>query len=362
MAGNSFGDLFCMTTFGESHGPGIGVVIDGCPAGLKIDRTFIQQQLDRRKPGQNALTSPRKEADEFEILSGVFEEHTTGAPLTFFVRNTDHRPADYEQVKETFRPGHADITYHQKFGIRDYRGGGRSSARETIARVLAGSVAQLILIGSGVRICAYVSQTGSIIVNKPYTELDLSKVDANAVRCPDPETAEKMTRYIEKLRDQGNSTGGTITCVVQGMPPGLGEPVYKKLQASLAAAMLGINAAKGFDYGSGFDQLEKTGAELNDQLLPGESGTGPLYATNNSGGILGGISTGQDLYFRVAFKPVSTIRTAQQTVNKSNEPVSLEMKGRHDPCVLPRAVPVVEAMCAVVLADHLLLAKAAEPI
>lgn len=362
MAGNSFGNIFRITSFGESHGPGIGVVIDGCPAGLKVDTAFIQQQLDRRKPGQSAITSPRKESDEFEILSGIFEEYTTGAPITFFVRNLDQRSEDYDQLKDIYRPGHADLTYDQKYGRRDYRGGGRSSARETVARVIAGSIARQLLSQSGIQVYAYVSQIGAIRTSKSYFDLDLRTVYNSDVRCPDPEIAERMTRYIEELRDSGNTVGGAITCVVKGMIPGLGEPVYDKLQSSMAAAMLGINAAKGFDYGSGFEALEKTGAELNDSILPSEKEKIASFKSNHSGGILGGISTGQDLHFRVAFKPVSTIRSVQQTVNRSNEAVALEIKGRHDPCVLPRAVPVVEAMCALVLADHLLLAKASVPL
>jgi chorismate synthase len=362
MGANSFGNLFRITTFGESHGKGIGVVIDGCPAGLAIDTEFIQQQLDRRRPGQSNLTSPRNEADQAELLSGVFQGISTGAPIAFFVKNQDQRPEDYATLEEKYRPGHADLTYDQKYGHRDHRGGGRSSARETLARVIGGAVAQLLLKRLGIQVYAFVSQVGSIQLPNSYLPENPQSIDQNPVRCPDPAIAAKMQAYIEKLRDEGNTIGGTITCIAQGVQPGLGEPIYQKLQSSLAAAMLSINAAKGFDYGSGFRELDKTGAELNDAILPGtETGT-VIYPTNHAGGIQGGISTGQPLHFRVAFKPVSTIASPQKTVNKSGEAVTLSASGRHDPCVLPRAVPIVEAMCALVLADHWLLAKASAPV
>lgn len=357
MAGNSFGTAFRITTFGESHGAGIGVVIDGCPAGLLIDEAFIQQQLARRRPGQSSITSPRKEDDNFEILSGVYNNESTGAPLTLFIRNKDQKSADYDHLKDVYRPGHADLTYDQKYGHRDHRGGGRSSARETAARVAAGSIAQLLLRTQHIQVAAIVSQVGNIRIEKDLSTLDFATAELNPVRCPDSETADKMIRFIEQVRDAGDTIGGTITCRVTGMIPGLGEPVFDKLQASLAHAMLSINAAKGFDYGSGFDSLSMKGSQLNDPVLPADEQGKVRFASNHAGGVQGGISTGQDLIFRVAFKPVSTLKMTQQTINKSGEAVNLSATGRHDPCVLPRAVPIVEAMAALVLADHLLLAR-----
>lgn len=362
MASNSFGRIFRFSTFGESHGPGIGVVVDGCPAGLSIDPAFIQQQLNRRKPGQSELTSARKEADHFDILSGVYQGKSTGAPIAVFVKNLDQRSEDYDALAGNYRPGHADLAYDQKYGFRDHRGGGRSSARETLARVIAGAIAQLLLKEHAVTVHAWVSQVGPILLPEDFIPSDFSLIEQNPVRCPDSLTAGKMTAYILKLKEEGDSTGGTITCMAEGLPPGLGEPVYGKLQSSLAAAMLSINAVKGFDYGSGFSQLHKKGSELNDALKPGKKEGEVAYSSNHAGGIQGGISTGQPLLFRVAFKPVSTLAREQDTVNSRGEAVKLAAKGRHDPCVLPRAVPVVEAMCALVLADHLLMAKASAPV
>ena len=362
MASNSFGTIFRFTTFGESHGPGIGLVLDGCPAGLTIDKPYIQHQLNRRRPGQSELSSARKEEDEVEILSGVHQGKSTGAPIAFFVRNHDQRPEDYTTLEQTYRPGHADLAYDQKYGFRDHRGGGRSSARETLARVIAGAVAQLLLLQNGIRVFAYVSQVGPFQLPAHFVLNDPSLVDSNPVRCPDPMMAGKMSAYILQLKEEGDTTGGSITCIAEGLAPGLGEPVYQKLQSSLAAAMLSINAAKGFDYGSGFAALDKKGSELNDPLIPGKNPQEISYKSNHAGGIQGGISTGQPLICRVAFKPVSTLPKIQDTVNSEGKAVQLSITGRHDPCVLPRAVPIVEAMCAIVLADHLLMAKASAPL
>ena len=355
MAGNSFGQIFKITTFGESHGTGIGVVIDGCPAGLEIDLAFIQSELNRRRPGQSEISSPRNETDEFEILSGIFEEKSTGAPITLFIRNKDQKPADYDHLKEGWRPGHADFTYDQKYGFRDYRGGGRSSARETAARVMGGAVAKLLLRKVGVEINAFVSGVGSIHTTLHYNRLDLSSTETNMVRCPEVETAAKMIALIEEVRAKGDTIGGTITCVATQVPVGLGEPVFHKLQADLAAAVMSINAAKGFEIGSGFKGAEMHGSQHNDKFLAEVSPTGhPRFRTltNHSGGIQGGISNGADIVFNVAFKPVSTLMQDQETVDREGKTTILEGKGRHDPCVVPRAVPIVEAMCALVIADH----------
>ncbi|GIV33386.1 MAG: chorismate synthase [Chitinophagales bacterium] len=355
MAGNSFGDLFRITTFGESHGPAIGVVIDGCPAGLQINTHFIQQELARRRPGQSKITTTRQESDAVEILSGLYEGYSTGAPIAMLIRNVDQRPADYQPMKTAFRPSHADFTYHEKYGIRDHRGGGRSSARETAARVAAGAVAKLLLKEKKMHIQAYVSAVGSISVKKNYSELNLDETENNIIRCPDQTVANRMIRLIEKIRKQGDTIGGIITCVIRNCPAGLGEPVFSKLHADLARAMLSINAAKGFDYGSGFEGIQMKGSEQNDVF---ETRKGKVITrTNFSGGIQGGISNGMDIYFRVAFKPISTLMQKQQTINEEGQPVELTAKGRHDPCVLPRAVPIVEAMAALVLADHLLKSK-----
>jgi chorismate synthase len=351
---NTYGTLFRITTFGESHGPAIGVVIDGCPAGLEIDETFIQAELDRRKPGQSKITTQRKEADTFKILSGVFEGKSTGAPIAIVIENQDQRSKDYNHLENTFRPSHADYTYEAKYGLRDYRGGGRSSARETAARVAAGAIAKLLLRKESINIQAYVSKVGTI--QTPfYTQLDLSKTEDNIVRCPDPATAEKMIALIDETRLNRDTIGGVVTCVIKNTPVGLGEPVFDKLHAELGKAMLSINAVKGFEYGSGFEGTTLTGSQHNDAFI--NEGGKIRTKTNNSGGIQGGISNGEDIYFNVAFKPVATIMQDQQSVDKEGNEVSVSGKGRHDPCVVPRAVPIVEAMAALVLADFLLRAK-----
>ncbi|MCS7036648.1 MAG: chorismate synthase [Saprospiraceae bacterium] len=356
MAGNTFGVLFRVTTFGESHGPSIGCVIDGCPAGLAIDEDFIQQEMARRRPGQSALVTRRREADRVHILSGVFEGRTTGAPIALLIPNEDQRPRDYEHLSDTFRPSHADYTYWAKYGgHRDHRGGGRSSARETAARVAAGAIAKLLLRQHGIEVQAYVSQVGHIALQTPYTALDLSRTETNDVRCPDPVLAEQMAQLIRQVRKAGDTVGGVVTCIVRGCPPGLGEPVFDKLHADLAKAMLSINAAKGFEYGSGFAGAAMPGSQHND-LFTAESGH-IRTQTNYSGGIQGGISNGMDIYFRVAFKPVATLLRDQPSVNTAGEPVLVKGKGRHDPCVVPRAVPIVEAMAALVIADHWLRAQ-----
>lgn len=363
MAGNSFGQLFRMTGFGESHGPAIGVVIDGCPAGLDIDLSFIEYQLQRRRPGQSNITTSRNEQDIPEILSGVYEGKSTGAPITLLIRNQDQRPQDYKHLENTWRPGHADFTYDQKYGHRDPRGGGRSSARETAARVMAGAVAQQLLQTAHIEIFAWVSRVKDIGLDKDYRTLDFSAIDQNAIRCPDTDTAAKMIALIEETKKKGDTVGGVITCIARNVPPGLGEPIYHKLQADLAAAMMGINAVKGFELGSGFSGTTLYGSEHNDRFTAEIDPHGhPRFRTltNNSGGIQGGISNGSDLLFRVAFKPVSTLMQTQETVDKEGKNITLESKGRHDPCVLPRAVPIVEAMCALVLADHWLLNKTAK--
>jgi chorismate synthase len=352
MPGNTFGTLFKITTFGESHGPALGVVIDGCPAGLEIDTAYIQKQLDRRRPGQSAITTQRNEEDQVQVLSGIFENKSTGAPIALVIQNKDHKPEDYDRFKDTYRPSHADFTYDRKYGFRDYRGGGRSSARETVARVAAGSIAALLIKTKGISINAYVSQVGKISLDKPYGAFDLNAAENNIVRCPDQDTAARMILHIEELRAAGDSTGGVITCVVQNCPEGLGDPVFDKLHADLGKAMLSINAVKGFEIGSGFSAVAMKGSEHNDAFQkPGDK---IITATNHSGGIQGGISNGQDIYFRIAFKPVATIGLEQQTVTSSGADAVIQGKGRHDPCVVPRAVPIVEAMTALVIADHLL--------
>jgi len=352
MAGNTFGKLFRITTFGESHGAGIGVVIDGCPAGLTIDESFIQKQLSRRKPGQSAITTSRNEDEQFEILSGVFEEKSTGAPIAIFIRNKDTKPEDYLHLKDVYRPNHADFTYEEKYGIRDYRGSGRASARETVARVLGGSVAQLLLNHHQISIHAFVSSVGKISTEQNIESVDLSLIDTNIVRCPDAVIAKQMEEYILSIKEAGDSVGGCITCVIKGAPVGLGEPVFDKLHADLAKAMMSINAVKGFEIGDGFSSTLRKGSEHNDLFISSDKGI--KTATNNSGGIQGGISNGETIYFRVAFKPVSTIMQEQQSVDKNGNAVALAGKGRHDPCVVPRAVPIVESMAALVIADHLL--------
>lgn len=355
MAGNSIGTLFRLTTFGESHGVAMGGVIDGCPAGLVIDFDFIQAELKRRRPGQSKIVTQRKEDDQVEFLSGIFEGKATGTPIGFVVKNEDQRSKDYGHIADAYRPSHADYTYDAKYGIRDYNGGGRSSARETVARVVAGGIAKLILKHYGITIHAYTSQVGNIILEKNYSELDLNNIDENIIRCPDTSVADKMIELVESVRKLGDTIGGVITCVIQHLPVGIGEPVFDKLHADLAKAMLSINAAKGFEYGSGFAGVAMKGSEHNDIYVPKGNVTGTL--TNHSGGIQGGISNGENIYFRVAFKPVATILQKQNTVNSKNEIVEIMGKGRHDPCVLPRAVPIVEAMAAIIIVDHLLRNK-----
>jgi len=352
---NTFGRIFRLTSFGESHGMGIGGIIDGCPAGLELDMNLIQNELARRKPGQSKITTQRKEPDQVEFLSGIFEGKTQGTPVAFVVWNKDQHSDDYNDLKDVFRPSHADFTYIQKYGTRDYRGGGRSSARETISRVVAGAVAKQILAKQGITVQAYVSQVAEVILDKPYIVLDLSKTEENIVRCPDAETAEKMIARIEAAAKDNDTVGGVITAVAKGVPAGWGEPVFNKLHADLGFAMLGINAVKGFEYGSGFEGAKMSGSEHNDIFI--STGEGIRTKTNNSGGIQGGISNGEDIYFRVAFKPVATLLKEQQTVDRDNNEVTINPKGRHDPCVLPRAVPVVEAMAALVLTDHFLMSN-----
>ena len=353
--GNSFGRIFRITTFGESHGFGLGVTIDGCPAGLPIDEKFIREEMQRRKPGQSKITTQRKEEDEFQILSGVFEGKSTGTPIGMVIMNTDQKSKDYSHIADKFRPSHADYTYFEKYGIRDYRGGGRSSARETAARVAAGAIAKLMLKQFGISVQAFVSQVGDLKLEKSYTELNLTLTEENIVRCPDQEMAEKMIEFIDQVRKSRDTIGGIITCVAKGVPAGLGEPVFDRLHAELGKAMLSINAVKGFEYGSGFEGVKMRGSEHNDAFFQ-EAGK-VKTKTNHSGGIQGGISNGEDIYFNVAFKPVATIMQDQKTVNESGETVTVSGKGRHDPCVVPRAVPIVEAMAALVLADYLLISR-----
>jgi chorismate synthase len=352
---NTFGKIFRLTSFGESHGPGIGGIIDGFPAGMELDMDAIQHELARRKPGQSKITTQRKESDQVEFLSGIFEGKTQGTPIAFVVWNQDQHSADYDNLKDVYRPSHADYTYIQKYGTRDHRGGGRSSARETIARVVAGGLAKQLLVRSGISIQAFVSQVGEIKLEKLYTELDLSKTEENIVRCPDSATAEQMIARIEAAAANRDTVGGVISCVVQGVPAGWGEPVFNKLHADIGSAMLGINAVKGFEYGSGFEGTKLSGSQHNDIFI--QSPQGIRTKTNHSGGIQGGISNGEDIYFRVAFKPIATLLKEQLTVDKDNQQTTIQPKGRHDPCVLPRAVPIVEAMAALVLADHFLLSK-----
>ena len=350
MAGNSYGTLFRITTFGESHGHSIGGIIDGCPPGIELDTDAIHFEMQRRKPGQSSIVTQRKEDDEVQFLSGIFEGKTTGTPIGFTIKNTNQKSGDYSQNIEIYRPSHADYVYEKKYGIRDYRGGGRSSARETACRVVAGAIAKQVL--TDVKINAFVSSVGNISINKPYQELNFSNIESNAVRCPDIETAKKMEKHILEIKKQGDTIGGTITCVIQNVPIGLGEPVFDKLHAELGKAMLSINAVKGFEYGSGFCGSQMKGSEHND--LYNSDGT---TKTNLSGGIQGGISNGMDIYFRVAFKPVATLIQKQEVLSSENLIIEQQGKGRHDPCVVPRAVPIVEAMAAIVLADFYLLNK-----
>lgn len=350
--GNTFGHLFTLTTFGESHGAAIGGVVDGMPAGIDIDLDFIQQELNRRRPGQSKITTARQEADRVELLSGVFEGKSTGCPIGFIVRNENQHSQDYENLRTIFRPSHADYTYLKKYGIRDHRGGGRSSARITISRVVAGALAKLALRQHGISIQAYTSQVGPIALDRDYRRYDLTLTEQNDVRCPDPEKAQQMEELISEVKAAGDTIGGVITCVIKGCPVGLGNPEFGKLHAELGAAMLSINAAKGFDYGDGFDIVNRRGSEVNDAF---RSENGRISTTtNHSGGIQGGISNGEDIFFRVAFKPVATLLQPQDTVDVEGNPTTLTARGRHDPCVLPRAVPVVEAMAATVIFDQLL--------
>ncbi len=355
MPANTFGEIFRITTYGESHGPAIGVVIDGCPSGLVIDETFIQQEMDRRKPGQSKIVTQRKEEDTFEILSGVFEGKTTGTPISILIRNKDQKSKDYSHIADKYRPSHADFVYDKKYGNRDYRGGGRSSARETAARVAAGAIAKLYLRELDIQCFAYVSKVGSLTLDKDYTELDLNQIESNIVRCPDKGMADQMIELIKDIRKEGDTIGGLVTGVIKGLPVGLGEPVFDKLHADLAKAMMGINAVKGFEYGSGFAGTDLKGSEHND-LFIGE-GDNIVTKTNKSGGIQGGISNGMDVYFNIAFKPVATIMKDQQSVDRVGNEATVTGKGRHDPCVLPRAVPIVEAMSALVIVDHYLRNK-----
>ncbi len=351
---NTFGNIFRLTSFGESHGSAIGGVIDGCPAGIRIDMDFIRYEMNRRRPGQSSLTTPRKEADNVEFLSGIYEGKTTGTPIGFIVRNENQRSGDYNDLKQVYRPSHADYTYQMKYGIRDPHGGGRSSARETIARCVAGAIAKLILKKNNIRISAYTSQVGNIRLEGSYQDYDLSRTETNAVRCPDEQKASEMETLIKEVKAQGDSVGGIITGVITGVPPGIGEPVFGKLHAALGSAMLSINAVKGFEYGDGFDAPLYRGSEHNDAFF---NDNGQISTrTNHSGGIQGGISNGQDIYFRVAFKPVATLLREQHTVDEDGHETILKAKGRHDPCVIPRAVPIVEAMAAITILDYLLLA------
>lgn len=364
---NTFGKLFTLTTFGESHGAAVGGIVDGMPAGIPIDADFIQHELERRRPGQSRITTDRKEADRVELLSGVFEGKSTGAPIGFLVRNTNQHSKDYDNLRNLFRPSHADYTYYSKYGIRDHRGGGRASARITLSRVVAGALAKLVLRQLGISITAYTSQVGDIRLGGDYHQYDFGLIESNPVRCPDPEKAKEMETLIAQVKQDGDTIGGVITCVVKGCPAGLGEPEFGKLHALLGAAMLSINAVKGFEYGEGFAGSSWRGSQQNDIFLPAKDKpqTSNLRSqipnlrlqSNHSGGIQGGISNGEDIYFRVAFKPVATLLMEQQTVDKEGHPVTMTVCGRHDPCVLPRAVPVVEAMAAMTILDALLISR-----
>ena len=359
---NTFGNVFTLTTFGESHGPAVGGVIDGMPAGIEVDLEFIQSELNRRRPGQSAITTARQEGDQVELLSGIFEGRTTGCPIGFVVRNQNQHSADYDELRNLFRPSHADFTYLYKYGTRDHRGGGRSSARITISRVVAGALAKLALKPMGITIEAYTSQVGNIALEYDYRHYDLNMTESNAVRCPDSAKAAEMERLIQQVKAEGDTIGGVISCVIKGCPVGLGEPEFDKLHAQLAHAMLSINAVKGFEYGEGFAGVTQRGSVQNDVFLPqtqkpSESHVPHPTLTNHSGGIQGGISNGQDIYFRVAFKPVATLLREQQTVDIEGNATTFTAHGRHDPCVLPRAVPVVESMAAITILDHYLLSK-----
>ncbi len=359
MSANTFGNLFRLTTFGESHGAALGGIIDGCPAGLEMDAEFIQSEINRRRPGQSDISTPRNEADTFELLSGVFEGKSTGAPIAFLIRNHDHKSSDYDYLRDAYRPSHADFTYDQKYGFRDYRGGGRSSARETLARVAGGAVAKLFLNHFDINIQAFVSSIGEISVPDSLPSFTQNEIESSPVRCPHKETSDKMLELINALKNEGDTIGGIITCIMNGVPAGLGEPVFDKLHADLAKAVLSINTAKGFEYGEGFRASTMRGTQHNDIFTSNTEGTISTL-TNHSGGIQGGISNSNDIVFRVAFKPVATIQQPQPSVNRQGEPVELPAKGRHDVCVVPRAVPIVEAMAALVIADHLLRNRAAQ--
>ena len=352
---NTFGNIFTLTTFGESHGEGIGGVIDGFPAGITVDMDFVQNELRRRRPGQSKITTGRQEDDNVEFLSGIFEGKSTGCPIGFLVRNTNQHSGDYDNMQNLFRPSHADFTYFEKYGIRDHRGGGRSSARETISRCVGGALAKLALKQLGVTIQAYTSQVGNIALENDYRKYDFSQIEKNIVRCPDNEKAAEMEELINRIKAEGDTIGGVITCVIKGCPIGLGEPVFGKLHATLGGAMLTINAVKGFEYGEGFNGVCQRGSEQNDIFINNNGKV--TTTTNHSGGVQGGISNGQDIYFRVAFKPVATLLMEQQTVNKEGIPTTINVHGRHDPCVLPRAVPVVEAMAAMTILDYYLIGK-----
>ena len=354
---NTYGSIFRITTFGESHGNAVGVIVDGCPAGIDINESFIQSEMARRKPGQSKIVTQRQEDDAIEILSGVFEGKSTGTPIAMMVRNGDQRSKDYSHIADRYRPSHADFTYQEKYGFRDYRGGGRSSARETLARVAAGAIAKMVLKKINIDVQAYVSQVGKLKLEKAYTELDLSKTEDNIIRCPDAAMAEQMIEFIDQVRLNRDTVGGVVSCVIKGAPVGLGEPVFDKLHAELGKAMLGINAVKGFEYGSGFEGVELFGSQHNDVFFTDEKGK-VRTKTNHSGGVQGGISNGEDIYFRVAFKPVATIMVDQESINDKGETVTVSGKGRHDPCVVPRAVPIVEAMAAMVILDFYLRNKA----
>lgn len=356
---NSYGKLFKITTFGESHGTAVGVVIDGCPAGISIDIDFIQAELDRRRPGQSKITTQRQEGDKVQVLAGIFEGKSQGMPITLVVFNEDQRSKDYSHIADKFRPSHADYTYQAKYGTRDYRGGGRSSARETLARVAAGAVAKLFLASIGINVTAYVSQVADLKLDTDYSKYDFSQIEENIVRCPDAVMAEKMIALIDETRKNRDTIGGVVTCVVQGTPVGLGEPAFDKLHAELGKAMLSINAVKGFEYGSGFEGVKMYGSQHNDLFYTDENGK-IKTKTNHSGGIQGGISNGEDIYFRVAFKPVATIMQDQESINEAGESITVSGKGRHDPCVVPRAVPIVEAMAALVIIDFYLRNKAVQ--
>lgn len=349
---NTIGKLFTFTSFGESHGRGIGGIVDGCPAGIEVDIAFIQHELNRRRPGQSDISTPRVEGDKVDFLSGIFEGKTTGTPIAFAIWNENQQSNDYDHLKEIYRPSHADYTYQQKYGIRDHRGGGRSSARETASRVVAGALAKLALKKQGIEITAFTSQVGHIAMTQSIESADLSLIESNIIRCPEQEVAEQMIEYIQQLKQKGDSIGGIISCVIKGVPIGLGEPIFDKLQARLAFSMLSINATHGFDYGRGFEGVSMTGSEMNDSFV--KDADKITTASNNSGGVQGGISNGQDIYFRVLFKPVATISMKQKTVDIHSKEQDLEAHGRHDPCVLPRAVPIVEAMAALTLIDLVL--------